>query len=128
MSDAVIERAPVIPPVASFVVATTVKQGAAASGSILASITSGIAVGGALIGIAAGIATVISLVIFATVTVKKGRRDYEQEMRDAEARGEDRQKEWTEYWKAMYLSRQSVPVEPPPAPRRRRGGDEDPRS
>lgn len=78
-----------------------IPQAAAAAGSIVASVTGGIALGGAVVGILAGIATVFSLVIFAWVTVRKSRRDYEQEIRDAEQRGEDRQREWTDYYKAL---------------------------
>lgn len=99
--DMAAARPPVIPPVIDPAVLPIVHQTAAGAGSVLASFTGGLAVGGVVVGIFAGLATVTSLVIFAFVTIRSARRDRDQEIRDAEKRGEDRQKQWTDYYKDL---------------------------
>lgn len=92
--------------------APALNQSAAALGSVVASVTSGITLGGVIIGIIAGLSTVVSLAIFAAVTVRKGRKDYAQEIRDAEARGAAGEKRWSDYYKDMAEGRFRLPPRP----------------
>jgi hypothetical protein len=64
-----------------------------ATATVTTSALSGLEIGGSLAGILSGLAAVVSLVLFIGATNRKNKRDYDNEIRDAEARGRAIEKE-----------------------------------
>lgn len=115
-------RGTVFPLVALFL-SPTPGQFLSGAGFVVTATTSGSSISGnQLIGVITGVCAVITLVVLVITTSRKNsndrikaERDYDREIREAEERGERRQKVWTQYYKDLAegkISRQPPPQQP----------------